>query len=191
MAVEPVHGQKVTLGSGGALDLGESMTTLATQVSTILSKRHRGRITILPLRESDEPSTGLGALLADQLETMLAADGIVEGVTRTDLDEHIGQLTSNAFGLIDSTWAKRIGSAAGVDAIITGTVTILPSEVVIQCRIIDTVSGTPVANRQTPAVRDHEAAQDLDSSPAGLRASVTPSVNATNRSPGLRSSAAS
>jgi hypothetical protein len=73
-----------------------------------------------------------------------------------------GRLTSSALGLIDSKLAKRIGAVAGVDAVVTGTVAILSSEVVIHCRIVDAVSGKSDAIGQTRAVRDHDAAQDLE-----------------------------
>jgi TolB-like protein len=157
-----VHGQKVTLGSGGAVDLGESITSLAKQISASLSKHHQVRIMVLPLRERDEPPTELGVLLADELERRLADDGNLDLVARTDVDEQFGRLTSNALGLIDSKLAKRIGSIVGVDAILTGSVAILPSDVVIHCRIIDAASGKSVGIGQARAVRDHDAAEDLE-----------------------------
>ena len=160
--VASIHGQKVTLGSGGAFDLAEPITSLAKQISASLSKHHQVRIMILPLRERDEPSTELGALLADELERRLAVDRSLDLVARTDVDEQFGRLTSNALGLIDAKLAKRLVSVAGVDAVVTGTVAILSSEVVIHCRIVDAVSGKSVAIGQTRAVRDHDAAQDLE-----------------------------
>jgi TolB-like protein len=168
-----VHGQKVTLGSGGAFDLGESIARLSKQISASLSKRHQGRIMILPLRERDEPATELGALLADELERKLGDDGTLDVVARTDVDEQFGRLTSNAIGLIDSKLAKRIGSVVGVDAIVTGTVAILTSEVVIHCRIVDTATGKTVGIGQTRAVRDRDVAEDLERL---LEHSLQPSV---------------
>ena len=136
--------------------LTEGIKDLATQISESAAKGQKRRIAVVPLRELDGRTTVLGTYIAEELVTDLFAVGKLEIVERGLLDKVLGELKLGASGVIDPETAKQVGRLAGVDAIVTGTVTDLQSLVALNCRLIDTQTGRIFAAAQTKIIKDED-----------------------------------
>jgi hypothetical protein len=77
-------------------------------------------------------------------------------VERAQLDKLLGEQKLKQTGAIDPATAKEVGRIAGVDAIITGSVTDLQSMVGINARLIDTATGEIFAEAQVKITKDDD-----------------------------------
>lgn len=77
------------------------------------------------------------------------------------LDKLLGEIRLSQTGLIDPDTAKRLGKIAGVDAIVTGTITDLQSYVALNCRLIDAQTGNIFGAAQTKIVKDDDVRKIL------------------------------
>lgn len=143
----PAYSQKV---------LTEGIKDLATQIATNVSKEKKQKVAILPFRELDGKPTVLGTYVSEELVTDLFMIGGLEIVERTMLDRLIGELKLGQTGVIDPDTAKRVGKVAGVDAIVTGSITDLQSYVALNCRLIDAQTGHIFGAAQTRIVKDDD-----------------------------------
>jgi TolB-like protein len=143
----PAYSQKV---------LAEGIKDLATQIATNVSKEKKQKIAILPFRELDGKPTVLGTYISEELVTDLFMIGGLEIVERAMLDRLLGEIKLGQTGVIDPATAKRVGQVAGVDAIVTGTITDLQSYVALNCRLIDAQTGRIFAAAQTKIAKDDD-----------------------------------
>lgn len=143
----PVYPQKI---------LSEGIKDLATQIANNVSKEQKQRIAILPFRELDGKPTVLSTFISEELVTHLFAIGGIEIVERAMLDRLLGEMKLGQSGLIDPETAKKVGKIAGVDAIVTGSVTELQSYVALNCRLIDTQTGRVFGAAQAKIVKDDD-----------------------------------
>lgn len=142
-----VHAQKT---------LSDGIKDLATQVATNVAKERKQKIAVLPFRELDGQPTILGTYVSEELVTDLFSIGGIEIVERSMLDKLIGELKLGQTGIIDPDTAKQVGKIAGVDAVVTGSITDLQSYVALNCRLIDAQSGKIFAAAQTKIVKDDD-----------------------------------
>src|SRR4051812_31780580 len=143
----PAYSQKI---------LSEGIKDLATQIATNVSKEKKQKIAILPFRELDGKPTILGNYISEELVTDLFMIGGFEIVERAMLDRLLGEIKLGQTGVIDPETAKRVGKVAAVDAIVTGSITDLQSQVALNCRLIDTQTGHVFAAAQTKLVKDDD-----------------------------------
>lgn len=143
----PANSQKI---------LAEGIKDLATQISTNVSKEKKQKIAILPFRELDGKPTVLGTYVSEELVTDLFMIGGIDIVERTMLDRLLGEIKLGQTGVIDPETAKRVGKVAGVDAIVTGSITDLQSYVALNCRLIDAQTGRIFSAAQTKIVKDDD-----------------------------------
>ena len=143
----PAYSQKI---------LAEGIKDLATQIATNVSKEKKQKIAILPFRELDGKPTVLGTYVAEELVTDLFMIGGLDIVERTMLDRVLGEIKLGQTGVVDPETAKKVGKVAGVDAIVTGSITDLQSYVALNCRLIDAQTGHVFAAAQTKIVKDDD-----------------------------------
>jgi len=136
--------------------LAEGIKDLAAQISAKVAKEQKHKIAVLPFKELDGQPTVLGTYLAEELVTNLFEAPGLSIVERTMLDRLVGELKLDQTGLIDPETAKRVGKIAGVDAIVTGTITDLSSYVSLNARLIDAQSGRIFAAAQTRIAKDDD-----------------------------------
>ncbi|HVT18559.1 MAG TPA: FlgO family outer membrane protein [Thermoanaerobaculia bacterium] len=136
--------------------LADGIRDLATQIAGKVAKEQKHRIAVLPFKELEGQPTVLGTYLAEELVTDLFENPGLSIVERTMLDRIVGELKLDQSGLIDPETAKRVGKIAGVDAIVTGTITDLASYVAVNARLIDAQSGRIFAAAQTRIVKDDD-----------------------------------
>jgi TolB-like protein len=143
----PAHSQKL---------LADGIKDLATQIATNVSKEKKQKVAILPFRELDGKPTVLGTYISEELVTDLFMIGGLDIVERTMLDRLLGEIKLGQTGIIDPATAKKVGQVAGVDAIVTGTITDLQSYVALNCRLIDAQTGRIFGAAQTKIVKDDD-----------------------------------
>lgn len=90
--------------------------------------------------------TELGRFLAEELSVALASGSQpVEVVDRTHLKVLLQEHKLSATGLIDPATAKKLGQIAGVDALVTGTLTPFGDSVRLALKVLDTSTARIVA----------------------------------------------
>jgi TolB-like protein len=141
----PVYSQK---------SLPDGLKDLATQIASKASKEKKQKIAILPFNDLDGKPARLGSYISEELVTELIGIGGFDIVERAMLDRLLGELKLEQSGLIDPATAKKVGKIAGVDAIVTGSITDLISYVSLNCRLIDTQTGHIFAAAQTRIFKD-------------------------------------
>jgi TolB-like protein len=154
----PVYSQKI---------LAEGIKDLATQIATNVSKEKKQKIAILPFRELDGKPTVLGTYVSEELVTDLFMIGGLDIVERTMLDRVLGEIKLGQTGVIDPETAKKVGKVAGVDAIVTGSITDLQSYVALNCRLIDAQTGHVFAAAQTKIVKDDDVRKIMGAALSG------------------------
>lgn len=140
--------------------LPDGIKDLATQVSASTTKEQKQRVAVIPFKELDGQSTVFGTYVAEEMLTHLVNSGL-KIVERGLLDKLLGEQKLQQTVVIDSDTAKRVGKIAGVDAIVTGSVTDLQSNVGINCRLIDTTTGEVFAAAQTRVTKDDDVKKML------------------------------
>ena len=121
--------------------LGDAVRDLGAKVATRAKEGQKKRIAVLPFKELDGRTTVLGTLVSEKLITTLFEAGGLEIVERTTLDKVIEQIRFDRTGFIDQETAKKVGSLAGADAIVTGTIADLATYLDVNCRLIDARTG--------------------------------------------------
>src|SRR4030095_11254893 len=108
---------------------------------------------------------------SEELVTDLFTSGGLDIVERSMLDRLLGEAKLGETGVIDPETATKVGKVAGVDAIVTGTITDLQSYVALNCRLIDTRTGRIFGAAQSKIVKDDDVRKimgaSLPSAPAG------------------------
>jgi curli biogenesis system outer membrane secretion channel CsgG len=134
----------------------EGLKDLADQISASVVKQQKRKIGIIPFSELDGQSTVLGAFVAEELTTKLFTAGAFDIVERQMLNKVMAELKLGNSGVIEASDAKQIGKLAGVDAIVTGTVTDLQSTIAVNCRLIDVQTGRILGAAQTRISKDED-----------------------------------
>jgi TolB-like protein len=112
--------------------------------SSALSSKNRIRIAVFDFtstRSAAEAPSLFGSYFAEHLITSLSANQKFKVFERKRLDAVTKELALNQTGLIDEASAKKIGELAPIDYLLTGTFTKLKSEVEVNGRILDVVTG--------------------------------------------------
>ncbi len=149
-------------GSGtetwGQKTFSDGIRELASQIGAGIGTdaTHKKRIAVIPFRELDGRTTVLGTYLAEELVTALFQAGGLEIIERGMLDRVFTELKLADTGAIDPNTAREVGRIAGVDAIVTGSVTDLQSYISINCRLISTETGQVFGASQTKIVKDDD-----------------------------------
>lgn len=151
----------VSLPVLGQQPLGDGLEHLAQQISTSALREQKQRIAVLAFHELDGRPTIMGSYVAEELTTRLV-QAQFRVVERHLLTSVLGELKMQQSGVFDPSTAKAIGRIAGVDAIITGTITDFGGYVAVHCRLIDTRTGEVFAAAHTKIRRDSDVAMGLE-----------------------------
>jgi TolB-like protein len=143
--------------------LAEGVEDLAGQIAASVAKEQKKKIAVLPFRALDGQQTMLGMFLAEELVTNLFERGL-DIVERTMLDKVLGEIKLGQSGVIDPETARQVGKVAGVDALVSGTITDLSSYVALNCRLIDAQTGRVFAAAQVKIAKDDDVKKILNAS---------------------------
>jgi TolB-like protein len=126
-----------------AVTLDECVSELMSR-SVSLSSRSVIRIAVLPFvptQKEYEADNQFGKYFAEVLTGKITSRKEFRVFERSRLDAVTKELALNLSGMINENEAKKIGELAPIDYILTGTFTKMKSEVQVNGRIINVVSG--------------------------------------------------
>jgi TolB-like protein len=107
-----------------------------------IAKAGKKSVAVVDFTDLQGNVTELGRFLAEEFSVALASSGKgFELVDRTHLKTIIKEHKLVDTGIIDPTTAKKLGQVAGVDALITGTITPLDNNIRILVKILDTTTA--------------------------------------------------
>ena len=116
----------------------DEVRTLSTAIAEQIASAGKKNIAVIDLTDLEGNVTELGRFLAEEFATSLAGNGKAFTVVERNnlkviLQEH--QLATT--GIIDPATAKRLGQIAGVDALVTGTLTPFADSVHLSMKILE------------------------------------------------------
>lgn len=158
-------------------DFDKEIDQLSGNLAEKIAAAGKKKIAVVDFTDLDGSVTELGRFLAEEFSTALAGTGkgftVVDRIhLKTLLKEH--NLSST--GLIDQNTIRQLGKIAGVDALVTGSLTPLGESVRINVKVLDIETAAVIeANRGNIAMTD--AIKDLM-----RKGIITPASNAPGSS---------
>lgn len=138
----------------------QDMRPAATSLANRIQATGRKKVAVVDFTDLQGNATELGRFIAEELSIALAGDAngfdvIDRSSIRVILQEH--KLSFE--GLIDPATARKLGQIAGVDTLVTGTITPLGDTVHVGLKALDTetakvLAGLTVEIPRTGAIND-------------------------------------
>jgi TolB-like protein len=157
--------------------------SLAEELSRSISNGPHRTVAVVDFTDLQGNVTNLGRYMAAELESALAnAGGNIDLVDRTRLQLLMQEHKLAGTGIIDPSTARQLGRIAGVQVLVSGTLTPLGDTVRMTVKALDTESARVVASYprsilktrdivqllgQPEAVPNQPVAEDLLTSPQG------------------------
>jgi TolB-like protein len=136
----------LALGSTPASGYQRETRAAADAVSEKLAAAGKKSVAVVDFTDLQGEVTELGRFLAEEISVALASgERSLEVVDRTHLKVLVQENKLSATGLIDPATAKKLGQIAGVDAIVTGTLTPFGDTVRLTLKVLDTSTARIVA----------------------------------------------
>lgn len=115
---------------------------LSASLAENIKKTGKSRIAVVDFTDLQGNVTELGRFIAEEFAVALLGNGQgFEIVDRTHLQALIKENRLSATGLIDPATAQKLGQIAGVDALVTGTITPFGESVRLSVKILDAKSA--------------------------------------------------
>ncbi len=135
-------------------NLDNSLSDLTTQITNSITEDGKKKIAVIEFSDLDGNVTQFGKYLAEELITRLFRTKKFEVVERQLLNKIISEQKLSITGMIDENSAKELGRILGVDAIVSGTITDLVTDLKVNARIISTETGKVFGVAATNIVKD-------------------------------------
>lgn len=127
-------------GIGFAYD--KEINSLCTAIGDKITKTGKKTVAVVDFTDLQGNITELGRFLAEELSVDLTNTAInFEVIDRAHLKSILAEHKLSLSGLIDPNNVKKLGQIAGVDAIITGTVTPFGDSIRVSSKVITTDSA--------------------------------------------------
>ena len=121
--------------------LDSKLGDLVSQIVTSLSQNQKSKVAVIEFSDIQGKVTNLGRYFAEELTTRLYLTGKFEVIERQLLNKILREHQFSLSGIIDENSAVELGKILGVDAIATGSITDLGSNVKVNARLISAESG--------------------------------------------------
>lgn len=116
--------------------------SLSNAMADNIAKAGKKRIAVVDFTDLQGNITELGRFIAEELSVAIAGAGKgFEVIDRTHLKTILQEHKLVISGLIDSATAKKLGQIAGVEALITGTITPFGDSIRLSAKILDTATA--------------------------------------------------
>ena len=139
-----------------ASNLEEGIKELAQQISNNMLKTGKKKIAVVEFSDLDGMITAFGQHLAEELitELFLISPGQFEVVERRQLMKVLSEQRLTMSGLLDAKAMESVGKILGIEAIVTGSMTDLESNIKINARMIgiETARVFAVARTSIPKI---------------------------------------
>lgn len=167
--------------TGYAFAYEHEIKSISSSIAESITKSGKRTIAVVDFTDLQGNVTELGRFIAEELSIDLTntARGFVI-IDRTHLKSLLREHKFSISGLVDPAAAKKLGQIAGVDAIVTGSVTPLGKIVKVACKVIATdtamvigaAKGDIVRTRGIDELLDKEIATDA-AGPSGTTQSAS------------------
>jgi TolB-like protein len=119
---------------------------VAAQVAEILARGERKRVAVVDFTDLQGTASELGRFLAEEVSVALALSApTLEVIDRTHLKAIVQEHKLSASGLIDPLTARKLGQIAGVEALVTGTITPFGDSIRLAAKVLDTSTARMLA----------------------------------------------
>ena len=139
-----------------ASNLEEGISELAQQISKNMTETGKKKIAVVEFSDLDGMVTAFGQHLAEELitELFLISPGQFEVVERRQLMKVLNEQKLTTSGLLDAKAMESVGKILGIEAIVTGSMTDLESNIKINARMIgiETAMVFAVARTSIPKI---------------------------------------
>ena len=136
------------------ITLDNQMSKLTSQIISSFNQSNVQKIAIIEFADLEGNVTQLGRFIAEELITRIFTSGKFEVIERNLLQKVLEEQQLGMTGYIDQETAISLGRILGVDAIITGSITDLGSNVKINARLISTETGSVFAVASVQVYKD-------------------------------------
>lgn len=175
----------VALSSSSSFAYEKELKSISTNMSEKIARAGKKTVAVVDFTDLQGNVTELGRFIAEEFSVALAdADKGFEIVDRTHLQTLLKEHKLSTTGIIDPSTAKKLGEIAGVDALVTGTITPFGDSVRISIKILDTSTARVIGASsgeiaKTKAIEELLARGIMESgSPVG-ESTTTPSAPTT------------
>lgn len=127
------------LNSVTTLAYEKEIKGISSAITEDIAKAGKKTIAVVDFTDLQGNMTELGRFLAEELsvDLTLSANGF-EVIDRTHLKSILTEHKLSVTGLVDPNTVKKLGQIAGVDAIVTGSVTPFGDSIRVTCKVIAT-----------------------------------------------------
>lgn len=169
-----------------AQDMDNEIKSLSEQMSKVLVAKGKKKIATVDFVDIQGRPTELGRVLAEQLAVeMVNAEGI-SVVDRANIKNILAEHKLSEEGLVNPENAKKLGQFAGVDALLTGTVTSMDEDVLVTVKAIATDTSEVVAAKKARFKKTKDIQQLLTRGVAqGDGVKAAPSLGAVSEDAGV------
>jgi TolB-like protein len=138
----------------------EQIDAIAARVAERVGTVEKRTLAVVDFTDVQGTKTELGRFLAEELSVaLLSADQAFRLVDRAHLARIMEESRLGESGIVDPTTAKELGRIAGVDLLITGTLTPLDDSVRLVVKVLETETANVLAGERetlpnSPAIRE-------------------------------------
>lgn len=144
-----------------AIAYEQEIKSISYSLTEKIEKAEKKILAVADFTDLQGNVTELGRFLAEELSVVLAGAGKgFEVVDRTHLKTLLREHKLSMTGLIDPQTAKKLGQLAGVDALITGTITPFGDSVRLTTKILD-LSTAKVISASSANIAKTQAIEEL------------------------------
>lgn len=150
----------ISLHCNSTVALGQDMRPTAAALAAKIVAANRKKVAVVDFTDLQGHATQLGRFIAEELSIALAEDTRqFQVIDRTSIRVILQENKLASEGIIDPATARKLGQIAGVDTLVTGTITPLGDSVHVGLKALDTqsamvISGLTVEIPRTKAIND-------------------------------------
>lgn len=139
----------------------QEINSLSTAMAEKIVTAGKKTVAVVDFTDLQGNVTELGRFLAEEFSVAIAGTSKgFEVVDRTHLKSILAEHKLSATGLIDPQTARKLGQIAGVDAIITGTITPFGDSIRVSVKVLDTATAK-VISASTGNIAKTKAIEEL------------------------------
>ena len=155
--------------------------SISSALAENIAREGKKMIAVVDFTDLQGNVTELGRFLAEEFSVAFAGAGKgFEVVDRTHLKSILAEHKLSTTGLIDPQTARKLGQIAGVDALITGTITPFGDSIRLSVKVLDTATAKVISASsgdiaKTKAIEEL-LARGIETSPAIRQEPASPSA---------------
>ncbi len=136
----------ICLSSTNAQDFDSGLEKIAEGISKKIGLKDKKKVAVWGFFTENGETTALGNYITEDFSVYLTNFGDnFQVIDRNHLDVLLKEHQLNSEGYIDGATAKKLGKITAVDAVITGTYTVLNSVVKVRAKVLDTETALQFA----------------------------------------------